>query len=444
MQKPLKKVYMETHGCQMNVYDSTKMVDVLRASHQVEATTNPAEADIILLNTCSVREKAQEKVFSELGQFRELKEKRPDIIIGVGGCVASQEGDAIIKRAPYVDMVFGPQTLHRLPEMLNQRLDTAKPVVDVSFPEIEKFDKLPEPKADGPSAYVSIMEGCSKYCTYCIVPYTRGEEISRPLDDILAEVFALTEQGVKEIHLLGQNVNDYQGPMHNGDIADLALLIHYVAAMDGVERIRFTTSHPTAFSDNLIRAFAEEPKLANHLHLPIQSGSNRILAMMKRGYTAEDYIERINKLKAVRPGISISSDFIIGFPTETTEDFMATMDVIQAVGFDNSFSFIYSPRPGTPAAKLHDNISMEEKKQRLAILQQRINQQMQQISQDMVGSIQQVLITGTSKKDEHEIAGRTENNRVVNFAGDKSLIGKIIPVKITQALRNSLRGELLN
>lgn len=435
---------METHGCQMNVYDSTKMVDVLRASHQVEATTNPAEADIILLNTCSVREKAQEKVFSELGQFRELKEKRPDIIIGVGGCVASQEGDAIIKRAPYVDMVFGPQTLHRLPEMLNQRLDTAKPVVDVSFPEIEKFDKLPEPKADGPSAYVSIMEGCSKYCTYCIVPYTRGEEISRPLDDILAEVFALTEQGVKEIHLLGQNVNDYQGPMHNGDIADLALLIHYVAAMDGVERIRFTTSHPTAFSDNLIRAFAEEPKLANHLHLPIQSGSNRILAMMKRGYTAEDYIERINKLKAVRPGISISSDFIIGFPTETTEDFMATMDVIQAVGFDNSFSFIYSPRPGTPAAKLHDNISMEEKKQRLAILQQRINQQMQQISQDMVGSIQQVLITGTSKKDEHEIAGRTENNRVVNFAGDKSLIGKIIPVKITQALRNSLRGELLN
>lgn len=443
MTKTLHKVYMETQGCQMNVYDSTKMVDVLRRSHNVEQTTNPEDADIILINTCSVREKAQEKVFSELGRYREIKEKRPHMIIGVGGCVASQEGNAIISRAPYVDLVFGPQTLHRLPEMLTERLATTKPVVDITFPEIEKFDNLPEPRADGPTAFVSIMEGCSKYCTFCIVPYTRGEEISRPLDDVLAEVVALAEQGVKEITLLGQNVNDYRGPMHNGEIADLAALIHYIAVIDSIERIRFTTSHPTAFSDNLIQAYAEEPKLANHLHLPVQSGSNRILAMMKRNYTAEQYLEKIAKLRQVRPDISITSDFIIGFPSETAEDFEATMDLIHAVGFDNSFSFIYSPRPGTPAAKLYDNVDMEEKKQRLSILQNRINQNTQQISRGMVGSIQQVLVTGSAKKNHEEIAGRTENNRVVNFAGSKDYIGQIIPVKITEALPFSLRGEVL-
>lgn len=442
MQNAPLKIFVETHGCQMNVYDSDKMFDVLRDAYQAEKTTNYAEADIILLNTCSVREKAQEKVFSELGKFRMMKEERPDIIIGVGGCVASQEGDAIINRAPFVDVVFGPQTLHRLPELVAQRRKTAKPVVDVSFPEIEKFDRLPEPKADGPTAFVSIMEGCSKYCTYCIVPYTRGEEISRPLDDVLAEIYSLAEQGVKEVTLLGQNVNDYRGPMHNGDIADLALLIRYTAAIDGIERIRFTTSHPWAFDDNLIRAYAEEPKLANHLHLPVQSGSNRILGMMKRNYTAEQYLEKIEQLKQVRPGIAISSDFIVGFPTETAEDFQATMDLVHAVQFDNSFSFIYSPRPGTPAAKLHDNVSMEEKKQRLSILQNRIIQNTQAISRGMVGTVQQVLITGLAKKGNHQIAGRTENNRVVNFDGSPDLVGRIVPVVITEALPNSLRGHL--
>jgi tRNA-2-methylthio-N6-dimethylallyladenosine synthase len=439
-----RKIYMETQGCQMNVYDSTKMVDVLRRSHQVEQTSNPEEADIILINTCSIREKAQEKVFSELGRYREMKEKRPHMIIGVGGCVASQEGNAILSRAPYVDLIFGPQTLHRLPEMLTERQTTHKPVVDVTFPEIEKFDNLPEPRAEGPTAFVSIMEGCSKYCTFCIVPYTRGEEISRPLDDVLAEVVSLAEQGVKEITLLGQNVNDYQGPMHTGACADLADLIHYIAVIDGIERIRFTTSHPTAFSDRLIQAYAEEPKLANHLHLPVQSGSNRILAMMKRNYTTEQYLEKIAKLRAVRPDISITSDFIIGFPSETVEDFEATLNLVDAVNFDNSFSFIYSPRPGTPAAKLYDNVDMEEKKQRLSILQDRINQNTQRISRSMVGSVQQVLVTGTAKKNTEEIAGRTENNRVVNFAGSKAHIGQIIPVRITDALPFSLRGDILS
>jgi tRNA-2-methylthio-N6-dimethylallyladenosine synthase len=442
MQNAPLKVFVETHGCQMNVYDSDKMFDVLRHTYQAEKTAKPEDADIILINTCSVREKAQEKVFSELGRYREIKEDKPNVIIGVGGCVASQEGKAIISRAPYVDVVFGPQTLHRLPELLEQRKTSYKPVVDVSFPEIEKFDRLPEPKADGPSAYVSIMEGCSKYCTYCIVPYTRGEEISRPLDDVIAEIYTLVEQGVSEIHLLGQNVNDYRGPMHNGDIADLALLIHYTAAIDGVKRIRFTTSHPWAFDDNLIRAYAEEPKLANFLHLPVQSGSNRILAMMKRNYTAEQYLEKIEKLKQVRPDIAISSDFIVGFPTETAEDFQATMNIIHAVNFDNSFSFIYSPRPGTPAAKLHDNVSMEEKKQRLSILQSRIIQNTQAISRSMVGTIQNILITGVAKKGNQQIAGRTENNRVVNFDGSPDLIGRIVPVMITEALPNSLRGHL--
>ncbi len=382
-QIPLK-VFVETHGCQMNVYDSDKMFDVLRQAYQTEKTTKAEDADIIVINTCSVREKAEEKVFSELGRYREIKEKRPHILICVAGCVASQEGDLIIRRAPYIDVVVGPQTLHRLADLIEQRKKSLKPVIDISFPEIEKFDHLPEPKADGPTAYVSIMEGCSKYCTFCIVPFTRGEEISRPLDDVIAEVYSLTEQGVKEITLLGQNVNDYQGLMHNGDIADLALLIHYIAAIDAVERIRFMTSHPWAFNDNLIRAYAEEPKLANHLHLPVQSGSNRILGMMKRNYTVEQYIEKITRLKQVRPDITVSSDFIIGFPTETEEDFMATMDLIHTIGFDNSFSFIYSPRPGTPAAKLHDNVTMEVKKQRLSILQNRIMLQTQAISQAMV------------------------------------------------------------
>ncbi len=437
-----QKVFVQTHGCQMNVYDSDKMVDVLREAENMTQTKTPDDADIVLLNTCSIREKAQEKVFSELGRLRKLKQKRPDMIIGVGGCVASQEGKAITKRAPYVDLVFGPQTLHRLPEMVQQHRKSKKPIIDVSFPEIEKFDHLPAPKADGPTAFVSIMEGCSKYCTFCIVPYTRGEEISRPFDDVLAEVMILAEQGVVEVNLLGQNVNDYRGKMHEGGTADLALLIHYIATIDGIERIRFTTSHPSAFSDNLIEAYRDVPQLANHLHLPVQSGSNRILGMMKRGYKVETFIERINQLKAVRPDISISSDFIIGFPTETDEDFMQTMDLVADIGFDTSFSFIYSQRPGTPAAKLHDGVAMDVKKQRLQLLQARINQQAADISRSMVGKIETVLITGTAKKQDDLISGRTENNRVVNFAGSKDLIGGIVKVKITEALPNSLRGEL--
>lgn len=436
------KLYVKTNGCQMNEYDSAKMADVLNVSHKVELTEIPEEADIILLNTCSIREKAQEKVFSQLGKWRPLKKKNPKLVIGVGGCVASQEGAAIVKRAPYVDMVFGPQTLHRLPELLNSVIATRKPAVDISFPEIEKFDHLPAPRAEGPTAYVSIMEGCSKYCSYCVVPYTRGEEISRPFDDVLAEVAALAEQGVREINFLGQNVNDYQGKMHTGEIADLALLIDYAAAIDGIGRIRFTTSHPNAFSDNLIQAFANVPALANHLHLPIQSGSDRILSLMKRGYTALEYKSRIRKLRKVRPDIALSSDFIIGFPGETEKDFEDTMNVIQDIGFDLSFSFIFSPRPGTPAANLPDDVPMEVKKQRLKILQTRINQKAQEISQSMVGTTQRILVTGVAKKHEKQLAGRTENYRVVNFSGEKKLIGQFIDVKITDAQPNSLRGEI--
>lgn len=439
-----KKLYIKTHGCQMNEYDSSKMADVLHESHHLEMTAVPENADVILINTCSIREKAEDKMRSELGRYYRIKKKKPSLIIGVGGCVASQEGEAILKIAPYVDLVFGPQTLHRLPQMLEQAQKTKRAVVDISFPEIEKFDKLPEPRAEGPSAYVSIMEGCSKYCSYCIVPYTRGEEISRPFDDVLYEVAALADQGVKEIHLLGQNVNDYQGIMHNGDIADLALLIHYIAAIDSVARIRFTTSHPTAFSDNLIAAFAEEPKLANHLHLPIQSGSDPVLAAMKRNYTVLEYKAKIRKLRQVRPDISLSSDFIVGFPGETEKDFENTMNLIHEMGFDHSYSFIYSKRPGTPAAQLEDNVSAELKKERLTILQNRINLQAAAISQNMMGTIQKILVTGPSKKDPNILSGRTENNRVVNFQAAHDAIGKIVTVRITEALPNSLRAILVD
>ncbi len=437
-----KRLFIKTFGCQMNEYDTQKMADVLKASHGMELTQAAEDADVVLLNTCSIREKAQEKVFSDLGRWRKLKAIKPDLVIGVGGCVASQEGDGIIKRAPYVDLIFGPQTLHRLPELLNQALKTKKPAVDISFPEIEKFDHLPAPQADGPTAFVSIMEGCSKYCTYCVVPYTRGEEISRPFDDVIAEIVTLSEQGVKEINLLGQNVNDYRGLMHDGNIADLALLIHYVAAVDGIERIRFTTSHPTAFSDNLIDAYAEEPKLANHLHLPVQAGSDRILSAMKRNYTVLEYKSKIRKLRKVRPDISLSTDIIVGFPGETDEDFAATMKLVEDIGFDHSFSFIYSARPGTPAANLPDDIPLEVKKQRLAILQGRLLQQELAISETMIDTIQPILVTGPSKKNPNELRGRTENNRVVNFAGNSELIGQIISVKITEVRPNSLRGEL--
>ncbi len=437
------KFYIQTHGCQMNEYDSSKMADVLMASHQLEKTTNPDEADVVLLNTCSIREKAEEKVFSELGRFRVLKELNPNLIIGVGGCVASQEGATILKRAPFVDMVFGPQTLHRLGEMVNEVKTQRKSVVDISFPEIEKFDRLPAPHAEGPSALVSIMEGCSKYCSFCIVPYTRGEEISRPLDDVLAEIAALAAQGVREVTLLGQNVNDYRGAQFEGGLADLGQLIHYTAAIDGIVRIRFTTSHPLAFSASLIQAYAEVPELANHLHLPVQSGSDRILAAMKRGYTILEFKSKIRRLRKVRPDISISSDFIIGFPGETEADFEDTMNLIHDIGFDNSFSFIYSPRPGTPAAKLPDTVSMDVKKQRLALLQNRILLNAKRISDSMVGSMQTILVNGPSKKDPNQISGRTENNRVVNLAGDKAHIGQLIQVRITDSLPNSLRGEIV-
>jgi tRNA-2-methylthio-N6-dimethylallyladenosine synthase len=439
----MSKVYIQTHGCQMNEYDSSKMADVLKASHQLEKTQNPDEADVLLMNTCSIREKAQEKVFSELGRFRELKEKNPNIIIGVGGCVASQEGNAILKRAPFVDLVFGPQTLHRLGEMVSEVKAKRKPIVDISFPEIEKFDRLPEPRAEGVSAYVSIMEGCSKYCSFCVVPYTRGEEISRPLDDVLAEIVTLAEQGVRELHLLGQNVNDYRGPMHEGGTADLATLIQLSSAIEGILRIRFTTSHPVAFSNNLIQAYADVPTLANHLHLPVQSGSDRILAAMKRGYTALEYKSKIRRLRKVRPEISISSDFIIGFPGETEADFEDTMNLIHEIGFDNSYSFIYSPRPGTPAAQLPDDVSMEVKKQRLSILQNRIALNTKQISEKMIGTVEKVLITGPSKKNPDKLSGRTENNRVVNFTGDSRLIGNLISMEITGAGTYSLHGNPL-
>ncbi len=438
----MKKLYIKTNGCQMNVYDSSKMADVLAKSHGLESTDSLDDADVILLNTCSIRDKAQEKVFSQLGQWREYKKANPHVIIGVGGCVASQEGADILKRAPYVDLVFGPQTLHRLPALLTERLAKKKSVVDISFPEIEKFDHLPAPRAEGPIAFVSIMEGCSKYCSFCVVPYTRGEEISRPFDDVLAECYLLVNQGVREINLLGQNVNDYRGTMASGEIADLALLIQYLSAMDGLGRIRFTTSHPLAFSDNLISAFAEVPILANHLHLPVQSGSDRILALMKRGYTALEFKSKIRKLRKVRPDIRLSTDIIVGFPGETDQDFQDTMDLVHEIGFDTSFSFIYSPRPGTPAANLPDPTPMDVKKQRLSILQERLGMQAMRYSQALIGSTQRLLITGASKKSSTQLAGRTECNRVVNFSGPTELIGQFRDVLITDAQPNSLRGRI--
>ena len=437
-----KKLYIKTFGCQMNEYDSDKMADVLRESHGYELTGIAEEADLLLVNTCSIREKAQEKVFSELGRWRAIKERRDGVMIGVGGCVASQEGDGITRRAPFVDVVFGPQTLHRLPQLIDDAGSRHASVVDVSFPEIEKFDRLPEPRAEGPTAFVSCMEGCSKYCSFCVVPYTRGEEISRPLDDVIAEVVRLAQQGVREINLLGQNVNAYQGPMHDGSIADLATLIYYVAAVDGVDRIRFTTSHPVEFTDSLVQAYAEVPKLANYLHLPVQHGSDRILSQMKRGHTALEYKQKIRKLREVRPDISLSSDFIVGFPGETDRDFEATMNLISDVGFDQSFSFIYSARPGTPAANLPDDTPLAVKKERLQILQARINQQAQAISESMVGTTQRVLVEKISKKSASQVSGRTENNRWVNFDADSSAIGHFVDVVITEALPNSLRGRL--
>jgi tRNA-2-methylthio-N6-dimethylallyladenosine synthase len=436
-----KKLYIKTFGCQMNEYDSDKMADVLRESHGYELTDAAEEADLLLVNTCSIREKAQEKVFSELGRWRAIKEKRGNVMIGVGGCVASQEGDGITRRAPFVDVVFGPQTLHRLPQLIEDAGSRRASVVDVSFPEIEKFDRLPEPRADGPTAFVSCMEGCSKYCSFCVVPYTRGEEISRPLDDVIAEVVPLAEQGVREINLLGQNVNAYQGPMHDGSVADLATLIYYVAAVDGIDRIRFTTSHPVEFTDSLVQAYAEVPKLANFLHLPVQHGSDRILSLMKRGHTALEYKQKIRKLREVRPDISLSSDFIVGFPGETDRDFEATMKLIADVGFDQSFSFVYSARPGTPAANLPDDTPMQVKKERLQILQGRINQQARAISDAMVGTTQRVLVEKLSKKSASQVSGRTENNRWVNFDADPSVIGRFVDVVITEALPNSLRGR---
>ncbi len=428
----------------MNEYDSDKIADLLRESHGFQLTERAEEADLLLLNTCSIREKAQEKVFSQLGRWRPWKAKRPELVIGVGGCVASQEGDAIRERAPYVDLVFGPQTLHRLPEMLESARREHAPVIDISFPEIEKFDRLAEPRADGPSAFVSVMEGCSKYCTYCVVPYTRGEEISRPLDDVIAEVTKLAQQGVREVNLLGQNVNAFRGVMADGESADLALLIHAVAGVDGIERVRFTTSHPVEFSDSLIDVYGEVPELVSHLHLPVQSGSDRILALMKRGHTAFEYKAKIKRLREVRPDISISSDFIVGFPGESDEDFERTMELIESVGFDHSFSFLFSARPGTPAAEYEDDIPVGVKQERLERLQKRINEMAQQISRRMVGSVQRVLVERVSRKDSNQLAGRTENNRVVNFTGPQELIGGFVELAITEALPNSLRGELVD
>ncbi len=426
----------------MNEYDSSKMADLLAKTHGYTPTENIEEADVILLNTCSIREKAQERVFSDLGRLRPLKVKNPNLIIGVGGCVASQEGEGIIKRAPYVDLVFGPQTVHRLPMMINQ-LEHGS-VVDISFPEIEKFDNLPEPSLKGPMAFVSIMEGCSKYCTFCVVPYTRGEEVSRPFEDVLNECAQLAQQGAVEIHLLGQNVNAYQGPMEEGGTADLSMLIHFVAAIKGVQRIRFTTSHPVEFSPNLIQSYATVPSLVSHLHLPVQSGSDRILALMKRGHTVLEYKSKLRKIRALRPNISFSSDFIIGFPGETESDFEDTMNLIHEIGFDNSFSFIFSPRPGTPAADLPDNTPMEVKKARLKILQDQIQANTFAISERMVGTTEMLLVEGPSKKhgEPNQLQGRTENSRLVHFDGSPEMIGKLMPVKITAAMRYSLKGEV--
>ncbi|GMW07074.1 MAG: tRNA-2-methylthio-N(6)-dimethylallyladenosine synthase [Nevskiales bacterium] len=436
------KVFIKTYGCQMNEYDTSRMTDMLRERLGLTPTSDPREADVLLLNTCSVREKAQEKVFSQLGLWREIKADRPEVVIGVGGCVASQEGSAILDRAPFVDLVFGPQTLHRLPDMLERLHDRGRAVVDVSFPEIEKFDRLPAPRAEGASAYVSIMEGCSRHCTYCVVPYTRGREVSRPLADVVAEVSLLARQGVLEVNLLGQNVNAWRGAGRDGGKADLAALLHEVAAVAGIERIRFTTSHPLNFGERLVHAYAGIPKLANFLHLPVQSGSDRILAAMRRGYTAIEYRQKIRALRAVRPGISVSTDFIVGFPGETDADFESTMSLIADVGFDQSFSFIYSPRPGTPAADYPGQVPDDVKHRRLERLQEQVNAQAGSISRAMVGTVQRVIVTGPSKKSPLQLAGRTENNRWVNFDADAGLVGRLIDVVVTEALPNSLRGQL--
>lgn len=439
-----KKLFIKTHGCQMNEYDSARMADLLGESHQLELTHDENEADVILLNTCSIREKAQEKVFHQLGRWKKLKAANPDLVIGVGGCVASQEGDNIRKRAPHVDMVFGPQTLHRVPDMIDKRGgDSRISIVDVTFPEIEKFDRLPAPNSDEASAFVSVMEGCSKYCSFCVVPYTRGEEISRPFDSVMDEVVHLADQGVREINLLGQNVNAYRGVDDQGDVVDLAELIACVAAVDGIDRIRFTTSHPVEFTDSLIEAYGEIPELVSHLHLPVQSGSNAILKAMKRGHERDMYIDKMERIRALRPDISFSSDFIVGFPGETEEDFEDTMRLIEEIGFDHSFSFIYSKRPGTPASDLPDDTPESLKKARLARLQERINQQAIQISRRMVGNVERILVTGFSPRDPEELSGRTENNRIVNFRADEplSLIGHFIDVEITEAYTNSLRGR---
>jgi tRNA-2-methylthio-N6-dimethylallyladenosine synthase len=438
-----RKLYIKTFGCQMNEYDSARMADVLAASHGFVTTEDPGEADLLLVNTCSVREKPQEKLFSQLGMWREFKEARPGVVLGVGGCVASQEGSAIWRRAPYVDIIFGPQTVHRLPQMLDEVERRRRRAIDISFPEIEKFDRLPEARAEGPTAFVSIMEGCSKYCTFCVVPYTRGEEFSRTFDDVLAEIAGLAQQGVREVTLLGQNVNAYRGARHGGGVADLADLIRYVAAVEGIGRIRFTTSHPVEFSDRLIEVYADVPELVGHLHLPVQSGSDRILALMKRGHTVLEYKAKVRRLRKLRPNLSLSTDFIVGFPGETEADFAATMQLIEDIRFDTSFSFVYSKRPGTPAANLPDDVPVEVKKQRLAVLQRRIEEFSAELSRQMVGGVERVLVTGASRKDPAQMSGRTENNRIVNFDGSAHLIGGFVDVRITEALPNSLRGEVL-
>ena len=438
----MKKLYIRTYGCQMNEYDSDKMADVLNAAEAFEKTDDPAEADVILFNTCSVRENAQERVFHALGRLRPLKQARPDIIIGVGGCVASQEGAVIVDRAPYVDVVFGPQTLHRLPQLIEARRRSGRSQVDISFPEIEKFDVLPPAKVDGCTAFVSIMEGCSKYCSFCVVPYTRGEEVSRPLDDVLTEIAGLADQGVKEITLLGQNVNAYRGTMSDGETADFALLLEYLAEMPGIERLRYTTSHPREFTQRLIDSYRRLPQLVDHVHLPVQSGSDRILSAMKRGYTCLEYKSIIRRLRAARPGVSIATDFIVGFPGETEQDFEQTMKLVEDVGFDDSYSFMYSPRPGTPAAGFDDQIPLEIKQARLARLQAALDASAKAISERMVGRVEPILIEGASRKHPQELAGRTSNNRVVNFSGPSRLIGKLIDVSITAALAHTLRGEV--
>jgi tRNA-2-methylthio-N6-dimethylallyladenosine synthase len=438
----MAKLFVKTHGCQMNEYDSARMADVLAASHGLTPTTDEGDADVILINTCSIREKAQEKVFSQLGRWRALKQANPNLIIGVGGCVASQEGEAILKRAPFVDLVFGPQTLHRLPEMIESRRGSGRPQVDISFPEIEKFDALPEPRAEGATAFVSVMEGCSRYCTFCVVPYTRGEEMSRPLADVLTEVAQLAAQGVREVNLLGQNVNAYAGAMEDGEPADLALLIRCVAQIPGIGRIRFTTSHPVEFTDRLIEAYAEVPQLASFLHLPVQSGSDRILAAMKRGHTVLEYKQKMRRLRQARPDISIATDIIVGFPGETERDFEATMKLVEDIGFDHSYSFMYSRRPGTPAANLPDDVPPAVKSERLARLQAAIEANAKAISQSMVGSVQTVLVEGPSRRNPAELTGRTENMRFVNFAGPQRLVGEFVEVEITGVANHSLRGRV--